>query len=149
MGFERQSNISNKKTNKRSSNRSSNPGDNDPDDGHNDFMAMHREYPTISNVRSDMHMDTSRNKEVVFKRNMTHKKVLLELFIIEGLDYFESKCLRSKMTEVIKLCSEDLKMSYYEKGVSGELPETWDDFKAFIVEFCTDVGIESVKKIYR
>jgi hypothetical protein len=146
MGFRKRVNISDNYNNKATRPRSSNPGIQTPDDGHKNSMTGHLVYSTEKNVGSRMHMDTSRQQNVIFKRNMLSKKVQLELFIIEGSENFENRSLRSKMTEVIKYCDEDLKMYYFEKGVDDDLPKSWEEFKIFIVEYCTETGINSLKK---
>jgi hypothetical protein len=41
------------------------------------------------------------------------------------------------MAMVMRRSIEEIKESYYEKGISGELPESWEDYKKWVVEKCT------------
>jgi hypothetical protein len=87
-----------------------------------------------------------RIQETIFKRGMGEKAVKLELFMIEGEDNFESKSLRGKMNGVVMKSSVEMKERFYDMGVEGELPKTWDLFKDFVIGFCIESNIHSVFK---
>ena len=68
-----------------------------------------------------------------FKRNMNEKAVRIEFFLMEEDDIFLSLPLRKRMSQIIQNSPEELKDIYYEKGITGELPESCNDFKKFVV----------------
>jgi hypothetical protein len=84
--------------------------------------------------------------KVIFERSMTIRDVKMELFMIEGLSGFEEKTIRSKITEIMCRSSRELQDALFEKSLSSELQKTWCELKNFIEEFCTEQGIDSVKK---
>lgn len=83
---------------------------------------------------------------MAFKRNMSEHKVKVQLFMMEGEAGFEELTIRSKMTEVAARGDNNLREWFYEAGVSGELPETWEEFKTRLVEFCVGTGIDALRK---
>lgn len=86
------------------------------------------------------------NTSRVFRRGMREVAVKRELFMLEGEDRFEERSLRSKMTEVMKRSSEELKERFYELGVTNSLPVSWDKFKIWFQECCTESSLLSFKK---
>ncbi|EJW03712.1 hypothetical protein EDEG_01992 [Edhazardia aedis USNM 41457] len=81
-----------------------------------------------------------------FARGMTEKTLKIEFFMLEGLEGFENKTTRSKMTEVALRGSEGLKEWFYESGINRELPETWADFKKKVIDYCLERDITQIKK---
>ncbi|KCZ78631.1 hypothetical protein H311_00331 [Anncaliia algerae PRA109] len=53
---------------------------------------------------------------------MDDKDVRMEIFLIEGEDFFENKSLRGKMDEIIKNSSYELKEIYYSLGIEDKFP---------------------------
>ncbi|KAF9756177.1 hypothetical protein NGRA_3289 [Nosema granulosis] len=47
---------------------------------------------------------------------------------------------------VIKKGDSKLKDWFYEKGTDGTLPDTWEDFKAQIVDLCMEQALESSQR---
>ncbi|KCZ74227.1 hypothetical protein H311_04809, partial [Anncaliia algerae PRA109] len=86
------------------------------------------------------------NEGIVFRRGEEERSVRRSLFIIEGEEGFEEKSLRSKMTEVIRSSSRGLQDRFYELGIENRLPKDWEAFKNFIVEFCAERDISSIRK---
>jgi hypothetical protein len=68
-----------------------------------------------------------------------------QLFIQEGLNGFEEQSLRNMMTEVINQSSENFRI-YFKLGVAGELPNSWDEFKKFVVGFCIGESIFTIER---
>ncbi|KCZ79048.1 hypothetical protein H312_03567, partial [Anncaliia algerae PRA339] len=50
------------------------------------------------------------------------------------------------MNRIVKVSSEEFKTLFYELGMDNRLPNSWDLFKEFLVEFCAEESIYSFKK---
>ncbi|MGL6121343.1 MAG: zinc finger CCHC domain-containing protein, partial [Fusobacteriaceae bacterium] len=96
--------------------------------------------------KASVYNDSSSSQNYVFKRNIKERKVRQELFILEYEDYFDSLSLKGKMNEVVKKGDDSFKSMFYEKGISGDLPLNWDDFRELTIQFCTDQDLDSVTK---
>ncbi|KAG0420327.1 hypothetical protein EQH57_0196 [Dictyocoela roeselum] len=81
-----------------------------------------------------------------FYRNMKERQIKIEIFMIEGEDGFENLSLRSKMTQIMKRSSSDIKSWFYEMGIDGSLPKTYEDFKSKFVDFCSGQSLDNMVK---
>jgi hypothetical protein len=88
----------------------------------------------------------ARSNQKVYSRGLQEKNVRKLLFIHEGLTGFEELPLRSKMSEIINQSSDELQDLFYDLGIKGELPKSWDNFKNFVVEYCTGESISAFQK---
>lgn len=77
---------------------------------------------------------------------MSLKEVEIELFMLECDEMFEEIPLRNRMLIVIRKSIMELKESFYDLGVKKKLPESWGAFKKWMIEYCTEEGIESIVK---
>jgi hypothetical protein len=77
---------------------------------------------------------------------MSERSVRKEIFLIEGIFGFYELPLRNKMNETILRSSVELQDFFYELGIENDLPNTWEEFKTLIVEFCTEESLTSVEK---
>jgi hypothetical protein len=115
------------------------------DDG--DFTnATHEIGEPIANVRPTMRLGEFGQQNMPFRKNMEERQAKLELFLIEGIDGFERKSLRSQMTEVIQRGTQQLKDWYYDLGVEDRLPGKWTDFKELVVQYCTGKSLGYIRK---
>ncbi|KAF9760719.1 Retrovirus-related Pol polyprotein from transposon 17.6 [Nosema granulosis] len=99
---------------------------------------------TSANVRSLEPKNSNAERTLIFTKNMQEKEVLRELFIMECESDFETQSLKTKMMKVIKLSIPELKDWFYDKGVDGNLPSEWEEFKCQIVNLCTEQALESI-----
>ena len=95
---------------------------------------------TYANVRTSG-VDNNRNKGY-FTKDMMEKNVKLELFMIEGEESFEGKSLRGKMNVVAMRGDAEFQNWFYEKGIEGQLPVIWDDFKNIVLGYCTGLRLK-------
>jgi hypothetical protein len=124
---------------------SSNHGKQIPsDDKRRKSQKKTREVPVQEKTGNVLRDSSLYQKVVVFKHGMEERETRRELFILEGDDGFENRSLRSKMTEVVKKGSVELKEWFYEKETSGDLPNTWEEFGDELVKFCSGRNIESM-----
>jgi hypothetical protein len=144
MGFRKGKNISLKYARDGSS-TSSNPGTKIPDDGP-DFNGTMHKNSSKRKIETNVHVESSNSINVAFKRNMNEKSVRRELFILEYQDGFDNKSLKGKMAGAINQSNNCIKSLFYEKGVAGELPSSWEEFKEVIVSHCTGQDLDSVHK---
>ena len=126
--------------------KSSNPGKRNPDD-ENRRKHQSLQQKSFANEKAKtvvIEKDVSQN--ILFKRGMNEREVKKELFLLEGEEGFEEKSLRGKMTVVIKKSCKELSEKFYDLGVEERLPVSWTTFKEFVVSYCTEQGIDSVRK---
>jgi hypothetical protein len=86
-----------------------------------------------------------KNKES-FRRNMNEKRVCFELFLLESEEFFEQKPLKTQMAEVAKRGSQEFQNWFYSRVVDNKLQKTWVNFKNEVITYCTDSGLESLRK---
>ncbi|KAF9744815.1 hypothetical protein NGRA_3572, partial [Nosema granulosis] len=101
---------------------------------------------TTANVSSSEPQNLTAASTLVFTNNMTEKEVKRELFILECESEFDNIPHKTKMMMVIKKSDSKLKDWFYEKGTDGTLPDTWEDFKAQIVDLCMEQALESLQR---
>lgn len=85
----------------------------------------------------------------IYKRNQLAIGVVKALFIAEGEEKIEKMSLRGKMTLIAKEGDEDFTNWFYVQGASDALQGTWENFRIFVIEYCTDTGLESIKSLER
>ncbi|MGL5691345.1 MAG: retropepsin-like aspartic protease [Bacteroidales bacterium] len=77
---------------------------------------------------------------------MKELQVKCELFILECSEHFEDKTIKTKMIEVVKRGTPELKEWFYRLGTDNDLPTDWDSFKKEVINFCTGKDIQNVTK---
>ncbi|EJW03067.1 hypothetical protein EDEG_02546 [Edhazardia aedis USNM 41457] len=119
-----------------------------PDDKISDDVKPQSSFKTVAEKKAKTGYDERRFIGInpTFYRGMKEKSCKIELFMLEGLDGFEARSTRSKMTEVIMRGSGKLKEWFYEKGANNELPEEWALFKKQVSDFCCERDISQLKK---
>jgi hypothetical protein len=78
-------------------------------------------------------------------KNMVEKDILMELYMIEGEDGFDSLTSRAKVSKISKSGDKDFCSWLFEKGSCGELPDDWIALKKCIVQYCTSAGLENTR----
>lgn len=81
-----------------------------------------------------------------FRRNMTETEVKRELFILEFTRGFDEMNIKNKMMLVMEKCQNELKDWFYEQGIGGNLPDTWEEFSNQIVDVCTEKALMQIQK---
>jgi hypothetical protein len=66
--------------------------------------------------------------------------------LLECEEAFDDLSLKGKMIRVIRKSENDLQDIFYEMGVKGDLPPDYESFKDFIVKYCMEDSIYTVKK---
>ena len=84
--------------------------------------------------------------EFLFTKGIPDKNARINLFILEGQAGFEKLSVREKTALVARNSDNALREWYYTKGSADELPRTWSEFKNMFVEYCTNKGIDNLKK---
>ncbi|KAF7698521.1 hypothetical protein CDIK_1483 [Cucumispora dikerogammari] len=84
--------------------------------------------------------------EFLFIKAIPDKDARINLFILEGQVGFEKLSVRKKTALVARNSDRVLREWYYTKGSANELPKTWSEFKNMFIEYCTNKGIDSLKK---
>jgi hypothetical protein len=126
-----------------------NPGKSNPDAAQKRKRSLkQQEVLTSENVRKVALNGQASYDRVVYVRGMCEKKVKRELFLKEFEEGFELKSLKGKTSEVIRSGSDELKEKFYECGVEGKLPATWEKFKEFVTDFCTEQSLFSFVKYH-
>ncbi|EJW01991.1 hypothetical protein EDEG_03557 [Edhazardia aedis USNM 41457] len=85
-------------------------------------------------------------RKPIFRRGMSEKNLKIEFFMLEGLDGFNGKDTRAKMTEVAIRGSENLKEWFYELGSDEKLPSDWVHFKKMVENFCLERDLSQIRK---
>lgn len=138
-------NISNKKGYKSASRATSNLGGKPLNDDL-DSEIVCKSVLTTANVNGKSHYTTGSFQTTTLKRNMKRKEVLMELFLIESEENFESKSFKTKIAEVAKRGDKMFKDWFFEKLTNDEFPKIWEEFTDVIVNYCTNRGIDNIEK---
>jgi hypothetical protein len=124
---------------------SSNPGKRRPDDENKRFQPKQMIH---AQEKARMASNFENNyTNIIFKRGIKERDARKELFLLEGIEGFEENSLRSRMTVIIQRSEEELKELYYDLGIKNELPKTWADFKEFVVGFCMNESLYTLKNM--
>ncbi|KAG0442406.1 Retrovirus-related Pol polyprotein from transposon 17.6 [Dictyocoela muelleri] len=102
--------------------------------------------PAAENVGNLNRMASISRSECVLTRNMNERDVRVEIFMFEGEDNFDTLSLRAKMTQLVKRSNSEVKEWFYEMGIEEKLPESWNEFKIKIIDFCCGQGIDNIRK---
>ncbi|MGL5708136.1 MAG: reverse transcriptase domain-containing protein [Aeromonas sp.] len=137
--------ISNNKSYKDARSASSNLGGKPLNDDLKSEMVCKSEL-TTANVNRKTHYVSGSLQMTVFKRNMSRKEVLLELFLIESEENFEKRSLKSQIAEVAKRGDDDFKDWFFDKITNNDFPNSWEEFSNVIVKFCTNRGLDNIEK---
>lgn len=88
-----------------------------------------------------------RSQTLRFKKNMTEKQVRVNLFITEGEDLnFQARPIRAQIQGIVRTADKEVVEWIYDCVAANELPETWEEFRKRVIEFCTGKELKSVRK---
>ena len=59
---------------------------------------------------------------------------------------FDAMNYKEMCSQVIIRASDELQKEYYTKAVKGNFNNSWDEFKAFVIGFCTGSFIDDIRK---
>lgn len=86
------------------------------------------------------------NKNCSFRRDMSERAVLINLFMLEGEPGFSRLTVREQMTECVRKGNDEMRDWLFSLGVENRLPEDWDQFKEMLKDFCSGEGLEGLTK---
>lgn len=86
------------------------------------------------------------NNALLFKKGMKTNDLKINLFICEQESGFSERELNSKINYIAKQSDMKIKEWYYDLGVNNNLPNDWEEFKERLISFCSELGIEDIKK---
>lgn len=88
---------------------------------------------------------TDSQKEILFK-GLTEKQVRAEIWIIEGEDNFLERGIRSQLSRIAKYGDRLFKEWIVDRGCSNNCPESWEEFKPQIINYCIGKTLEMIEK---